>query len=250
MALIELEHISKSFRIPSEQRRTVREHVLGLMRRRHFDELCVLDDVSLELRPGETLGIMGRNGSGKSTLLKILCGIYRPDRGRVTTRAAITPLLELGIGWNPELDAVDNILLIGTAMGMRLDEARASVGEILDFAELDRFKNLELKHFSSGMASRLAYAVAFRAVRDVLVIDEIFAVGDAGFKERCEKRYLELSAAGHSTIIVSHDPQVVERFCPRAVLLERGRVVLAGSGWAVAEAYLETTRLDKELEEL
>jgi len=240
--LIEARDLRKSFRIPSEERRTVREHVLGALRRRTFRPHRVLDGVDLDLRPGETLGIMGRNGSGKSTLLKILCGIYRPDSGALQVRAPITPLLELGIGWNPDLDAIDNVLLMGTVMGMSLSEARGAVDEILAFAEVESFANLELKHYSSGMAARLAYAVAFRAVREILVIDEIFAVGDAGFRTRCEARYRELAAAGHTTLLVSHDPRTIERFCPRALLLEGGRFVLEGSGAEVAEAYLELAK--------
>ena len=150
---------------------------------------------------------MGRNGSGKSTLLKILCGVYLPDRGRVTRARRDHAGLELGVGWNPELDAVDNVLLIGSVMGLSLAEIRRSMDEILAFAELERFANLKLKHYSSGMSERLGYAVAFKAVRDVLVLDEIFAVGDAGFKARCEARYRELRPRGHTAIIVSHDPR-------------------------------------------
>jgi ABC-type polysaccharide/polyol phosphate transport system ATPase subunit len=237
--LIEARELRKSFRIPSEERRTIREHVFAGLRRRSFRRIQVLDGVDLELRSGETLGIMGRNGSGKSTLLKILCGIYRPDSGQLAVRAPITPLLELGIGWNPELDAVDNVLLMGTIMGMSLADARRSVDDVLEFAQVAPFAKLPLKHYSSGMAARLAYAVAFRAVREVLVIDEIFAVGDVGFKARCEARYRELAAAGHTTLLVSHDPRTIESFCTRALLLDAGRVVLAGSGRAVAKKYVE-----------
>ena len=216
--------------------------MLGALRPRSFREIHVLDGVDLDLRSGETLGIMCRNGSGKSTLLKILCGIYQPDAGTLEVRAPITPLLELGIGWNPDLDAIDNVLLMGTIMGMSLAEARSAVDEVLAFAEVERFAHLELKHYSSGMAARLAYATVFRAVREVLVIDEIFAVGDAGFKARCEARYLELSASGHTTLMVSHDPRTIERFCGRALLLEGGCIVREGTGSEVAEAYLELTQ--------
>ena len=135
--------------------------------------MCVLDGISFSVERGQTLGIMGRNGCGKSTLLKILSGIYQPDSGAVITRAPLTPILELGVGWNPELDAIDNIMLIGSVMGLTLKELRASTDEILDFAELQRFANLKLQHYSSGMASRLAYAIAFRAVREILILDEI-----------------------------------------------------------------------------
>ena len=237
--LIEARGLRKSFLIPSEERRTLREHLFGALRPRTFERVQVLDGVDLELRAGETLGVMGRNGSGKTTLLKILCGIYRPDSGELAVRAPITPLLELGIGWNPDLDAIDNVLLMGTIMGMSLAEARRAVDGILEFAQVERFANLELKHYSSGMAARLAYSVAFRAVRDVLVIDEIFAVGDASFKLRCEARYRELAASGHTILLVSHDPNVIESFCSRALLLEDGCVALEGSGKDVAQAYLE-----------
>ncbi len=240
MTLIDVQGVSKAFVIPSVRRDTVREHVTSLLQPRRFERLQVLKDVTFQLAKGETLGIMGRNGSGKSTLLKIICGIYPPDQGRVAVRADVTPILELGVGWNPELDAVDNVFLIGAVMGLSLAEIRSGMAEILAFAELERFANLKLKHYSSGMSSRLAYAVAFRAVREVLVLDEIFAVGDARFRERCELRYQQLHAAGHSIVLVSHSPQVVEQFCDSAILLEDGRIATRGTGREVAAAYLST----------
>jgi len=236
--MIRVSGVSKTFRIPSVRRDTVRERVFNLFRPEPFYTLHALDAVSFELNSGETLGIMGRNGSGKSTLLKIVCGIYQPDRGRVKSRASITPILELGVGWNPELDAIDNIYLIASVMGLSLGEIRRGMDEILAFAELGRFANLKLKHYSTGMSSRLAYAVAFQAVREVLVLDEVFAVGDAEFRARCEARYHELHARGHAVLIVSHDPRVVRTFCNRALLLDGGRVAFEGSGEAVADRYL------------
>jgi ABC-2 type transport system ATP-binding protein len=240
MAVITVEAVSKAFRIPTVRRDTVREHLFGLLHPRRFQRLQVLDSVSFEVQPGETLGVMGRNGCGKSTLLKIICGIYPPDQGRIHTRAAITPILELGVGWNPELDAIDNVFLIGSVMGLSLGEIHRSMDEILAFAELQRFANLKLKHYSSGMSSRLAYAVAFRAVREVLVLDEIFAVGDAGFKARCEERYRQLHALGHTVLIVSHAPGVIEGFCDRAILIDGGRIVMEGGGGDVARAYVSS----------
>ena len=236
--LLEAVRISKTFAIPSVRRDTVREHFFGLLAPRQIDRLPVLQDVTLALHRGDTLGVMGRNGSGKSTLLKVLCGIYPADRGEVRVHAGITPILELGVGWNPELDAIDNIFLLGSVMGLSLAAIRASLDDILAFAEVERFARLPLKHYSSGMASRLAYAVAFRAVRDVLVLDEIFAVGDAGFRLRCEARYQELHRAGHTMVIVSHDPRVITTFCNRAILLDSGRIVAEGSGSEIAERYL------------
>jgi ABC-type polysaccharide/polyol phosphate transport system ATPase subunit len=236
--VIESRGVSKAFSIPTVRRDTVREHVLDLFRRRPHEKLRVLDAVSFELGRGESLGLMGRNGSGKSTLLKILSGIYTADTGEVTVRAPITPILELGVGWNPDLDAVDNIELLGTVMGLSLRELRAATAEILAFAGLERFARLELRHFSSGMAARLAYAVAFRAVRDVLILDEIFAVGDAEFKERCQARYRELHASGRSMLLVSHEPRTIAAFCTRALLLEEGRIVMDGPAAEVASTYL------------
>jgi ABC-type polysaccharide/polyol phosphate transport system ATPase subunit len=239
--VIEARAVSKSFRLPTVRRETAREYLLGLLRPVPFQHLAVLRAIDLDVRRGETLGLMGRNGSGKSTLLKIISGIYRPDSGRVDVRAPVTSILELGIGWNLELDAVDNILVLATVMGMSLAEARASVDEILEFAGLEKFANLKVRYFSSGMGARLSYAVAFRAVREVLILDEIFAVGDAGFRTRCEERYLRLIREGYTVVMVSHDTETVERFCDRAVLLEDGQLVLEGTGADVAREYLSVT---------
>jgi ABC-type polysaccharide/polyol phosphate transport system ATPase subunit len=238
MSILEASNLSKSFLIPSVRRNTVREHALDFFRPRPVERLQVLDGVSFSVKRGETLAILGRNGSGKSTLLKILSGIYQADGGSLHVRAPITPILELGVGWNPELDAIDNIMLIGTVMGMSLRSLRAATDEILGFAELERFARLKLQHFSSGMASRLAYAIAFTAVQEVLILDEIFAVGDAGFKAKCETRYRELSAAGHTVVMVSHQPAIVNEFCDRALLLEQGRIIADGPPEMVSERYL------------
>jgi ABC-2 type transport system ATP-binding protein len=238
MSILEVRGVSKSFVIPSTRRDTVREHVFGIFKSRRFRRLSVLEEVSFELRPGEALGIMGRNGCGKSTLLKIVSGVYPPDRGTVVCRAPITPILELGVGWNPELDAIDNVYLLGSVMGLSLGEIRAALDGILAFAELQPFARLKLKFYSSGMAARLAYSVAFHAVREVLILDEIFAVGDAGFKERCYKRYRELRAAGRSILIVSHNPDILAESCDRALLLDGGRFVAEGPPAEIVDAYL------------
>jgi ABC-type polysaccharide/polyol phosphate transport system ATPase subunit len=238
VTVIDVASVSKAFRIPTVRRDTVREHVLGLFEPRKFERVHVLDRISFQMRAGESVGIMGRNGCGKSTLLKIVCGIYAPDSGQVAVNGSVTPILELGVGWNPELNAVDNVCLVGAVMGLTLQDIRRRMEEILAFAELERFANLKLKHYSSGMASRLGYAVAFAAVRDVLVLDEILAVGDAGFRERCFERYREFRKNGHSVLLVSHDPNIVSRFCDRAILIDAGRILLEGNGAAVADRYV------------
>jgi ABC-type polysaccharide/polyol phosphate transport system ATPase subunit len=220
------------------RRDTVREHALDLFRPHPCERLQVLESVTFELHRGESLGLMGRNGSGKSTLLKIVSGIYPADTGHVELRAAVTPILELGVGWNPDLDALDNIELLGTVMGLTLKELRAASREILEFAELEKFAHLELRHYSSGMAARLAYAVAFRAVRVVLFLDEFFAVGVGGLLERCQSRYRDMHRAGHSMLLVSHEPRTIAAFCDRALLLEQGRIVFDGPADAVADRYM------------
>lgn len=198
-----------------------------------------LQATDLQVAENDFVTILGPSGCGKSTLLRILCGIYPADQGRVTVNGTLTPVLELGVGWNPELDAIDNIELIGAVLGLPLDDIRRQTHEILAFAELERFANLKLMHYSSGMSARLSYAIAFRAVRDVLILDEVFAVGDAGFRARCEARYKALRAEGHTTVIVSHDPRVIATFCDRALLLDQGRISFEGAPAEVADRYLE-----------
>jgi ABC-type polysaccharide/polyol phosphate transport system ATPase subunit len=235
--IIEVTGLEKSFRIPAVRRDTIREHALAFFWPRRFQQLRVLRSITFSVGRGESFGIMGRNGSGKSTLLKILAGIYRPDAGRVAVQAAVTPILQLGLGWNQELTARDNLMLTGTAMGLTLQELHQQFDEIVAFAELERFVDLQLKFYSSGMSARLAYAIAFRAVREVLLLDEVFAVGDGAFVSKCQDRYAELQAAGHTLLLVSHDPNTISRFCSRAVLLDGGRVVAAGKASEVAEEY-------------
>jgi ABC-type polysaccharide/polyol phosphate transport system ATPase subunit len=246
MTVLEVQGVHKSFRVPDVRRTTVRDHALAFFRPRTFRRLQVLEDVTFALRPGESLGVMGRNGCGKSTLLKIIAGIYRPDRGNVVCHTPITPILELGVGWNLELDAIDNIHLVGAVMGMTLPEIRAATEGILAFAGLRPFARQRLRYFSTGMAARLAYAIAFHAVREVLILDEILAVGDAEFSDRCYRRYRELHNAGHAILLVSHNPSDISKLCQRALLLDQGRIVREGTGAEVAAAYLDLLRARPE----
>ena len=235
--VIEAAGIRKSFVLPSVRRTTVREHALDFFRPRPKERLVILDGVDFQVRRGEAVGLMGRNGSGKSTLLKILTGIYLPDGGELSIRGQITPILELGVAFNPELDVVDNVYLLGTVMGLSLPEIRARLDELLGFAELERFARQKVQHLSSGMVARLAYAVAFSAVHEIVILDEIFAVGDAAFQARCEERFKELVDAGYTIVLVSHDPETIARLCTRAVLLEKGTVLAEGPAHCVAAEY-------------
>ena len=235
--MIDVSGVKKTFSIPTVRRETVREHALDLFRPRPAQRVTILDRISFQVRRGESVGLMGRNGCGKSTLLKIISGIYQPDAGTVAVTGEVTPILELGVGFNPELDAVDNVYLLGTVMGLTLAQVRSRLDEVLRFAELERFARLRVQHFSSGMIARLAYAVAFCAVREILILDEIFAVGDAAFQAKCAERYQVMVDAGHTVLLVSHDPDTIARLCDRALLLEHGAVLAQGSAATVAREY-------------
>jgi ABC-type polysaccharide/polyol phosphate transport system ATPase subunit len=218
----------KTFRIPHQQYHTLKERALHPFRARTYDELHALNDVSLSVQPGEFFGIVGRNGSGKSTLLKCLAGIYQLDSGDLAIRGRLSPFIELGVGFNPELAARDNVVINAVMMGLSRDEARRRFDEILAFAELEEFVDLKLKNYSSGMAVRLGFATATQIDAEILLVDEVLAVGDASFQQKCFEVFHRLKAEGKTILFVTHDMGLVERFCDRALLLERGRVLSVG----------------------
>ena len=193
------------------------------------DRLQALDDVSFAVAEGEFFGIVGRNGSGKSTLLKCLAGIYKVDRGRIRMRGRLSTFIELGVGFNPDLPARDNVLINGIMLGLSPKEALRRFDAIIDFAELEEFVDLKLKNYSSGMQVRLAFSVMIQVDADVLLIDEVLAVGDAAFQQKCFDVFQRMRDAGKTILFVTHDMAAVNRFCDRAVLLERGRVELIGA---------------------
>ncbi len=230
---------TKSFRIPNEQRHTLKERVLHPLRRPGDHQLDALHDVSFEIQRGEFFGIVGRNGSGKSTLLKCLAGIYRLDSGRIDVAGRISPFIELGVGFHPDLAARDNILLNGVMLGLTPGVAAERVERVIEFAELQDFTDLKLKNYSSGMHVRLAFAVMIQVDADVLLIDEILAVGDAAFQQKCFDVFFNLREEGKTIVLVTHDMAAVDRFCHRAVLIEKGGVVSIGRPREVADQYLE-----------
>jgi ABC-type polysaccharide/polyol phosphate transport system ATPase subunit len=201
--------------------------------------LQAVDDVSVEIGAGEFFGIVGRNGSGKSTLLKCLAGIYDLDSGAVEIHGRLSPFIELGVGFNPDLAARDNVLINAIMLGLSRSEALERFDAIIRFAELEEFVDLKLKNYSSGMHVRLAFAVAIQVDADVLLIDEVLAVGDASFQQKCFDAFTRLKAAGRTIVFVTHDMTAVERFCDRAMLLDRGRVVDIGKPAAIARQYNE-----------
>lgn len=222
--------------------RTIREELARLVRRRHGSvdppEFWALRDVSFEVSAGQTLGIIGRNGAGKSTLLKILAQVTPPTAGSAVTRGRVGSLLEVGSGFHPELTGRDNILLSGAVMGMRLSEVRRRFDEIVDFSGLSAFLDTPVKRYSSGMYTRLAFAVAAHLEPDILLVDEVLAVGDADFQKKCLGRMNDLTGAGRTVIFVSHSMPTVFRLCPRVILLDKGGVVADGPSAPVVAEYL------------
>ncbi len=236
---VSVDGVSKAFRLPQEQVHTLKERVVHPLRRRSFDRLHALRDVSLEVRTGEFFGIVGRNGSGKSTLMKCLAGIYSADAGEMWLRGRMAPFIELGVGFNPDLTAHDNVLINAVMLGLTPDQARERYDAVLDFAELREFQDLKLKNYSSGMQVRLAFAVMVHVDADLLLIDEVLAVGDAAFQQKCYDVLTDLRRAGRTILLVTHDMDQVQRFCDRAMLLERGEVVAIGGAREVARRYTE-----------
>jgi ABC-type polysaccharide/polyol phosphate transport system ATPase subunit len=233
-----VEALTKSFELPHERMSTIKERVLH-PRSGGSERFDALRDVSFEVKEGEPFGIVGRNGSGKSTLLKCLAGIYRTDGGEVWVRGAMAPFIELGVGFNPELSGRDNAIINGVMLGLSPRQARERYAAIIDFAELERFQDLKLKNYSSGMQVRLAFAAMVQVDADILLIDEVLAVGDASFQQKCHDTLAAKRDEGVTILLVTHDMETVERFCRRALLLENGRVVDVGEPRRIARRYNE-----------
>ena len=234
--------LRKSFRLPHERRSTVKERIVDRLRRHTSDELVALDGVSFDVRRGEFLGIVGRNGSGKSTLLKCIAGIYDVDSGHVAIDGKLSPFVDLGVGFESELTARDNTLVSGVMLGLSRRTVRERFDDIVAFAELEDFTDMKLKNFSAGMGVRLSFSLAIQVDADVLLIDEVLAVGDSSFQQKCFDEFARLKRDRRTILFVTHDMRAVERFCDRAVLLEHGRVVAIGEPAAIAARYEEVNR--------
>jgi ABC-2 type transport system ATP-binding protein len=225
---VSVDGASKTFRIPHQQYHTFKERALHPFRSRTFEAFNAMNDVSVGVRRGEFFGIVGRNGSGKSTLLKCIAGIYRLDQGTISVEGRLSPFIELGVGFNPDLAAEDNVVINAVMMGLSRAEARRRFADIIEFAELEEFVDLKLKNYSSGMGVRLGFSVATQVDAEVLLVDEVLAVGDASFQQKCFEVFQRLKEAGKTILFVTHDMGLVERFCDRAMLIERGNVLSIG----------------------
>jgi ABC-2 type transport system ATP-binding protein len=234
-----VDRVYKSFNIPREQVSTLKERALHPFRRSSDETLPALRGVSFAVEEGEFFGVVGRNGSGKSTLLKCLAGIYGVDDGQIYVNGRMSTFIELGVGFNPDLPARDNALLNATMLGLSPREARRRFDSVIDFAELREFVDLKMKNYSSGMLVRLAFSVMIHVDAEILLIDEVLAVGDASFQQKCFDEFERIRRSGATVLLVTHDMGAVQRFCDRALLLEHGRPVELGDPELVGSRYLE-----------
>jgi ABC-type polysaccharide/polyol phosphate transport system ATPase subunit len=241
---IEVAGVSKTYRIPHEVRTTLAERLTSLFRPVPVEELAALSDVSLTVPRGSAVGIIGANGSGKSTLLKIMTGLLVPDTGTVRVDGSLAPLLELGLGFQHELTVRENVALYGAILGYPRREMERCIDEAIAFAELERFRDAKLKSLSSGMIARLGFATALRADADILLLDEVLAVGDAHFQQKCLATFEELRRRQKTLVLVSHDLHTVQRICDQAYWLDRGRLAYAGPTGEVVGMYLSMARGD------
>lgn len=237
---ISIKGIHKSFRLPTEQAFGLKQAIFNRLRGiKGFKEQKVLKGIDLEIKKGEFVGIVGRNGSGKSTLLKILAGTYYPEYGSVTVNGNLVPFIELGVGFNPELTGRENVYLNGALLGFSNEEMDAMYDDIWEFAELKDFQDQKLKNYSSGMQVRLAFSIAIRAKGDILLLDEVLAVGDAAFQQKCNDYFKSLRDGEQTVILVTHAMGDVRKFCTRAILIDDGKIVQDGDPKKVADAYLK-----------
>lgn len=239
--VLSVKHVSKNFALPHEKNSSIKSSVVNIFRKkdRTVEVQRALKDISFEIKKGEFFGILGRNGSGKSTMLKILAEIYQPTKGVVRTKGKLVPFIELGVGFNPELTGRENVYLNGALLGFSRREIDARYDDIVKFAELEEYMDKKLKNYSSGMQVRLAFSVATRAEADILLIDEVLAVGDADFQRKCYDYFKSLKKQHKTVIFVTHDMGAVREYCERAILIQDGLIAQEGNADDVANEYLK-----------
>lgn len=235
---VSIQGVSKSFKLPHEKRTSIKSFLINPFRRgTAYEKQEVLKNISLDIKKGEFFGIVGKNGGGKSTLLKVIASIYAPQKGKMFINGKLVPFIELGVGFNPELTGRDNVYLNGAMLGFSNKEIDAIYKDIVAFAELERFMDQKLKNYSSGMQVRLAFSVATHANADILLIDEVLAVGDANFQRKCYDYFSSLKKNKKTVIFISHDMNAVREYCDRVVLIDNGEIVKSGSAEEISEAY-------------
>lgn len=247
-AAITVKGLHKDFLLPHQRKTSLKQAFVSLGKKNYKTRQRVLDGIDFEIKKGEFFGIVGRNGGGKSTLLKILAGVYFPTKGSVDINGELTPFIELGVGFNPELSGRDNIFLNGALLGFSRKEMEGMYDEIVAFSELDQFMDQKLKNYSSGMQVRLAFSIAIKAHNDILIFDEVLAVGDEAFQRKCLDVFEQYKANKQTVILVTHDMETVRQFCTRAMLINKGKIVEIGDPRKVAQIYsnLNQVSIDSE----
>ena len=241
--IIKVDNVSMCFNLSTEKHESLKEYLLAMVQGRlQYDEFYALRDVSLDIMPGDFYGLVGLNGSGKSTLLKTIAGVYKPSKGKVTVNGTIAPLIELGAGFDMDLTARENIYLNGTVLGFSPKYLDEKFDEIVEFSELQNFLDVPLKNYSSGMVARIGFAIATITKPDILIADEVLAVGDFLFQQKCEKRMKELMAGGTTVILVSHSIEQIERMCSKVAWLSPGPLKMNGDTETVCNAYKAVQR--------
>ncbi|MBU0975325.1 MAG: ABC transporter ATP-binding protein [Patescibacteria group bacterium] len=225
---IQVQNVTKEFSIPKEKNFSLKSYFLNPFRKVDHEVFTALKEVSFEIQRGDFVGMIGRNGSGKTTLLRIIAGIYLPDRGEVQVRGKLTPFLELGVGFSPELSARDNIFLNGVILGMSRRTIEDKFKEIVEFAEVGEFIDTPLKNYSSGMQVRLAFSIAIQTKSDIYLLDEVLAVGDADFQKKSLAKITDLKESGKTIMFVSHDMEDIKKFCNKVLVLDKGRPLYFG----------------------
>lgn len=238
---LQVSHVDKGFKLPTERAGSLKNMLFNYLRGiRGYTEQHVLQDISFEIKKGEFFGIVGKNGSGKSTLLKLISQIYSPDKGEIKTDGKLVPFIELGVGFNPELTGRENVYLNGAMLGFSNEEIDSMYDDIVKFAELGDFMEQKLKNYSSGMQVRLAFSVAIKSQGDILVLDEVLAVGDEAFQKKCQDYFFEAKRQKKTIILVTHSMPDVRRYCDRAMLIQNGRIAKIGDPDEVADAYSDS----------
>ena len=238
--MLSVEHVTMKFRMPNDKVESLKETVIAMLSGRlKYEEFTVFEDVSFDVKKGEVVGIIGKNGAGKSTLLKIVSGVLKPTKGQVTSNGNIVPMLELGAGFDPELTGRENIYLNGSILGYDEQFLQEQYQEIVDFSELCDFINMPIRNYSSGMMMRLAFSIATVVSPEILIVDEILAVGDEGFQNKSKERMLELMGGGTTVLFVSHSLEQIQEMCNRVVWLDEHKVRMVGEASQVCQAYRE-----------
>jgi len=246
---IAVKNIHKDFILPQHKNNSFKQAAVNIVRENNKTTQKVLDGVSFEVKKGEFFGIVGRNGSGKSTLLKLLAGVYTPTEGAIEVNGGLTPFIELGVGFNPELSGRDNVYLNGALLGFNRKQMNKMYDEIVDFAELEQFMDQKLKNYSSGMQVRLAFSIAIKAKNEILIFDEVLAVGDEAFQRKCIDVFETYKAEGQTVILVTHDMETVRKFCTTALILDTGKILEIGTPQKVAKIYsdLNLSEIERDM---